>query len=49
MVMDFKLPPAGGRPRNLAPGEQVEVEFRMQDGDVPQITNLQRATPGAAK
>jgi Cu(I)/Ag(I) efflux system membrane fusion protein len=49
MVMDFKLPPVAQRPRDLAPGEQVEVEFRMQDGDVPQITTLQRATPGAAK
>lgn len=40
MVMDFKLPPATQRPRGLAPGEQVEVEFRMQNGDVPQITAL---------
>jgi membrane fusion protein, copper/silver efflux system len=49
MVMDFRLPPATRRPHDLAPGEQVEVEFRMQDGDVPQITSLQRVAPGAAK
>ena len=47
MVMDFRLPPTGRRPRDLAPGEQVEIEFRMQDGDVPQITRVQRVAPGA--
>lgn len=49
MVMDFRLPPAERRPRDLTPGEQVEIEFRMQDGDVPQITSVQRVAPGAAK
>ena len=49
MVMDFRLPPAERRPRDLAPGEQVEIEFRMQDGDVPLITSVQRVAPGAAK
>jgi Cu(I)/Ag(I) efflux system membrane fusion protein len=49
MVMDFRLPPAERRPRGLAPGEQVEIEFRMQDGDLPQITSLQRVAPGAGK
>lgn len=49
MVMDFKLPPAERRPRDLTAGEQVEVEFRMQDGDVPQITRVQRVAPGAAR
>jgi Cu(I)/Ag(I) efflux system membrane fusion protein len=49
MVMDFRLPPTERRPRDLAPGEQVEIEFRMQDGDVPQITSVQRVAPGAAK
>ncbi|MBN8507074.1 MAG: efflux RND transporter periplasmic adaptor subunit [Burkholderiales bacterium] len=49
MVMDFRLPPRAQRPRNLAPGDQVQLEFRMQDGDVPQITSLQRTAPGAAK
>lgn len=49
MVMDFRLPPPDRRPRDLAPGEQVEIEFRMQDGDVPQITRVQRVAPGAGK
>ena len=49
MVMDFRLPPAERRPRGLTPGEQVEIEFRMQDGDVPQITSVQRVAPGAGK
>jgi Cu(I)/Ag(I) efflux system membrane fusion protein len=52
MVMDFRLPPRETRPRDLAPGEKVQIEFRMQDGDVPQITAIQRAAPkpsGAAK
>ncbi|HRH85426.1 MAG TPA: efflux RND transporter periplasmic adaptor subunit [Rubrivivax sp.] len=49
MVMDFRLPPPDRRPRDLVPGEQVEVEFRMQDGDVPQITGLRRLAPGAAR
>ncbi len=49
MVMDFRLPPTERRPRDLAPGEQVEVEFRMQDGDLPQITRVQRVAPGAGK
>jgi Cu(I)/Ag(I) efflux system membrane fusion protein len=49
MVMDFKLPPATQRPQGLAAGQQVEVEFRMQEGDVPQITAIQRAASGGAK
>ena len=49
MVMDFRLPPTERRPRGLASGEQVEIEFRMQDGDVPQITRVLRVGPGAAK
>jgi Cu(I)/Ag(I) efflux system membrane fusion protein len=52
MVMDFRLPPRERRPRDLAPGDQVQVEFRMQEGDVPQITAIQRvapAQPGAVK
>lgn len=45
MVMDFRLPPREKRPRSLSPGEQVHVEFLMQDGDVPQITSIQRVAP----
>jgi Cu(I)/Ag(I) efflux system membrane fusion protein len=49
MVMGFRLPPTERRPRDLAPGEQIEIEFRMQEGDVPQITSVQRVAPGAGK
>jgi Cu(I)/Ag(I) efflux system membrane fusion protein len=49
MVMDFKLPPATQRPQGLAAGQQVEVEFRMQEGDVPQITAIQRAASGGTQ
>ncbi|MFO1112271.1 MAG: copper-binding protein [Bradyrhizobium sp.] len=45
MVMDFRLPPQAQRPRGLASGEQVQIEFLMQDGDVPQITAIQRIAP----
>lgn len=49
MTMDFKLPPPQQRPRGLAAGEQVEIEFRMQEGDAPQITSIRRVAPGAGK
>ncbi len=44
MTMDFRLPP-GVR---VASGENVEIEFQMQDGDIPRITALRRAAPAAA-
>ncbi|RVT50605.1 efflux RND transporter periplasmic adaptor subunit [Rubrivivax albus] len=40
MVMDFRLPPQP--PAGLSPGDRVRVEFRMQEGDVPQITAIER-------
>jgi Cu(I)/Ag(I) efflux system membrane fusion protein len=46
MTMDFKLPPAAQRPKDLAPGAKVEVEFRVVPRDAPQITSIRRA--GAA-
>ena len=49
MVMDFKLPPPVQLPKGLAAGQQVDIEFRMQDGDVPQITAIRRAASGASK
>ncbi|RVT49640.1 efflux RND transporter periplasmic adaptor subunit [Rubrivivax albus] len=42
MVMDFRLPPHS--PAGLSPGDRVRVEFRMQEGDVPQITAIERLT-----
>ncbi|HSM20833.1 MAG TPA: copper-binding protein, partial [Rubrivivax sp.] len=47
MTMEFRLPPPAQRPRDLASGEQVQIEFRMQEGDVPQITSVQRVAPPA--
>ena len=49
MTMDFKLPPRERQPRELGVGERVQIEFRMQDGDVPQITGIQRVAPGAPR
>jgi membrane fusion protein, copper/silver efflux system len=48
MEMDFRLPPRKDRPRDLAAGDAVEVEFNMQDGDVPQITSIRRVAPSLA-
>jgi len=47
MVMDFRLPPPSHRPRDLAVGDRVRIEFRMQEGDVPGIVTMQRL-PAAA-
>ena len=49
MTMDFRLPPRAQRPRDLAAGDQVKVDFRLQEGDMPQITSIQRVAPGGAK
>lgn len=40
MEMEFRLPPR--RPAALAAGDRVRIEFRMQEGDVPQITSIER-------
>ena len=48
MTMDFMLPPASQRSRELAAGERVDVEFRMQEGAPPQITSIRRLAPDAA-
>ena len=45
MQMDFRLPPRAQRPRDLSPGDAVEIEFSMQDGDVPQIKSMRRVAP----
>ncbi|MBE0587939.1 MAG: copper-binding protein, partial [Hydrogenophaga sp.] len=47
MTMDFGLPPADKRPKGLAAGQSVQIEFEMRDGDIPQITRIQPATPEA--
>ncbi|MDO9603295.1 efflux RND transporter periplasmic adaptor subunit [Hydrogenophaga sp.] len=49
MQMDFQLPPPEQQPRGLAPGDRLQIEFEMQDGDVPRITRLQRVAPEAGQ
>ncbi len=49
MTMDFKLPPRERQPRGLEVGEKVRIEFQMQSGDVPQITDIRRVAPGATR
>ena len=48
MTMDFKLPKArtGSGP---AVGAQVAIEFRLLDGEMPQITSMKAVAAGAAK
>jgi Cu(I)/Ag(I) efflux system membrane fusion protein len=48
MQMDFRLPPRAAQPRGLAAGDKVRIEFRLQDGDVPRITSLQRLASASA-
>jgi hypothetical protein len=33
----------------MAKGDKVEIEFRMQEGDVPQITRMEVVAPEPAK
>ena len=47
MTMDFKLPLPPQRPRHLAPGERVEIEFRVEPKNAPQITTIRRIAPKA--
>jgi hypothetical protein len=49
MTMDFRLPPADQRPKNLSAGSAVHIEFEMRDGDVPQITRIGPAAKGAQR
>ncbi|PZO14357.1 MAG: efflux RND transporter periplasmic adaptor subunit [Burkholderiales bacterium] len=49
MQMDFKLPPRAQQPRDLEAGDRLQIEFEMQDGDVPRITSLQRVAPEPGK
>lgn len=45
MQMDFTLPPPAQQPRQLEAGDRLQIEFEMQEGDVPRITRLQRVAP----
>ncbi len=47
MTMDFRLPPAAQRPAGgLKPGDQLNIEFQLADGELPQLTRLQRSAGG---
>lgn len=49
MTMDFKLAP-GVRAETLSVGADIEIEFQMQDGDVPRIMGWQApSAPQASK
>lgn len=50
MTMEFSLPEPSKMPRqNLRVGDQVNMEFRMQEGDIPQIVNIEPINSGAKK
>ncbi|HAX21972.1 MAG TPA: efflux RND transporter periplasmic adaptor subunit [Hydrogenophaga sp.] len=49
MTMDFQLPRADQRPKDLSAGSAVHIEFEMRDGDVPQITRIEPAAKGAQR
>ncbi|MDE2615650.1 MAG: efflux RND transporter periplasmic adaptor subunit [Burkholderiales bacterium] len=49
MTMDFRLPPAEQGAAKLATGEKVRIEFRMQDGEMPLITRLERLSSGGGQ
>ena len=49
MTMDFRLPPVAQRPAKLTTGEKVQIEFRMQDGDMPLITRMERLGSGGGQ
>jgi Cu/Ag efflux protein CusF len=43
MTMDFKLPAPGKHPPGLKPGDDVEIEFRLQERSDPLIVTMRRA------
>jgi Cu(I)/Ag(I) efflux system membrane fusion protein len=49
MQMGFLLPAREQQPRSMAKGDKVQIEFRMQEGDLPQITRIQVVAPEPAK
>lgn len=49
MTMDFRLPPVEQRPAKLAAGEKIRIEFKMQDGEMPLITRLERLSSGGGQ
>lgn len=49
MQMNFTLPPRAQQPQDLKAGDRLQIEFEMQDGEVPRITSLQRVAPEPRK
>lgn len=49
MQMNFTLPALAQQPRDLKAGDRLQIEFEMQDGEVPRITSLQRVAPEPRK
>ena len=45
MTMDFQLPPRERQPGKLEAGDRLQIEFHLQEGDLPQITEIQRVAP----
>ena len=47
MTMEFKLPL--GESSRLKTGDQIDIEFRMQQGDSPLITRIEQGKTSGAK
>ena len=43
MTMDFRLAPGVALPPSVTSGANADIEFRMQEGDAPQIVSIQPA------
>ena len=48
MTMDFRLAPDLAAPADVAAGADVDIEFRMQEDDAPQILSIRRTAQGTA-
>lgn len=47
MTMEFRLPEPSKMPaQSLKVGDQIEMEFQMQEGDIPQAIRIQPSNPG---
>ncbi|MBU6436432.1 MAG: efflux RND transporter periplasmic adaptor subunit [Betaproteobacteria bacterium] len=48
MTMEFDLPASTRRPTGLKAGDAVEVDIRLPEGEMPQVTAITRAPTGAS-
>jgi Cu/Ag efflux protein CusF len=47
MTMEFRLPEPSKMPaQSLRIGDQIEIEFQMQEGDIPQVIQIQPSNSG---